>query len=338
LWHPIKPNFYKSFGPGNFRYSPNLHRAFVNCDADVAHLHALWMYTSVIIQAWSRRSGRPYLITANGMLQRWALNNAGLQKKIVGWLYERSSLKGAACIQVNSQKELEAVRNFGLKNPVCVIPNGVDVLSTTDPNLPAWSADIPPRCEVLFYLGRLHPKKNLEALLRAWHRAADNPSAKQWHLVIAGWDQLGHAAELRQLAEQLSIRRVLFPGPQFGDQKVTSFRAATAFVLPSLSEGLPMAVLEAWGAAKPVLMTTECNLPEGFSESAALPLGSGVEGIVAGLNQLFAMSEADREVMGQRGLALVQERFSWSGAARQLREVYDWMIHRGPEPACVVTS
>ena len=35
-------------------------------------------------------------------------------------------------------------------------------------------------------------------------------------------------------------------------------------ILPSFSEGLPMAVLEAWAYGLPVLMTDHCNLPEGF--------------------------------------------------------------------------
>jgi poly(glycerol-phosphate) alpha-glucosyltransferase len=275
------------------------------------------------------------MITANGMLEPWALRNARMQKKIVGALYERRSLAGAACIQVNSQAELISVRGFGLKNPICVVPNGVDISPARERSKPEWRAKLPPHAEVLFYLGRLHPKKNLSALLRAWHHTSDVASAKQWYLVIAGWEQLGYAAELKQLAAQLSIERVLFPGPQFGDQKIASFQAASAVVLPSLSEGLPMAVLEAWGAAKPVLMTAECNLPEGFSASAALRIDSDVDGIIDGLNKLFAMSATERETMGQRGLALAQTNFSWSAVARQLREVYMWMTRGGNPPECV---
>lgn len=337
-WSPLKPHSYRSYGPQNFRYSPQLRRAFVQCDADVAHLHALWMHTSVIIRAWARRSRRPYIITANGMLDPWALKSARIQKKIVGALYERSSLERAACIQVNSDKELESVRAFGLRNPICVVPNGVDVGPAGEQIDPEWRANLTSNANVLLYLGRLHPKKNLTALLHAWQRANSDPSSKQWHLVIAGWEQLGHADELKQLAAQLSIQRVLFAGPQFGEQKMASFQAASAVVLPSLSEGLPMAILEAWGAARPVLMTDECNLPEGFSASAAFRIDSDIDGIVDGLSKLFAMSGADREIMGRNGLKLVQEHFSWPAAARQLRDVYEWMIDRGPAPACLVTS
>jgi glycosyltransferase involved in cell wall biosynthesis len=60
-----------------------------------------------------------------------------------------------------------------------------------------------------------------------------------------------------------------FLGPLFGQEKDAAYRACDGFILPSLSEGLPMAVLEAWAHAKPVMLTPECNLPEGFTAEAA---------------------------------------------------------------------
>ena len=63
-------------------------------------------------------------------------------------------------------------------------------------------------------------------------------------------------------------------------------------MLPSFSEGMPIAVLEAWSYGLPVLMTEACNLPEGFAAGAALQIGPDRAGIGAGLRQLFAMSDA----------------------------------------------
>ena len=338
MWEPLKPKAYSYWGPRNFRYSSGLRRAFLNCNAEVAHLHALWMHTSVIMLAWSRRHARPYMITANGMLEPWALKNARIKKRVVGALYEWRCLKGAACIQVNSQREFESVRDFGLLNPICVIPNGVDVRSAPAGVKPAWDSNVPAGAEVLLYLGRLHPKKNLAALLRAWHRTSKHPLSRQWYLVIAGWEQLGHAAELKRLANELKLQRVCFLGPQFDGDKTAAFHSASAVILPSLSEGLPMVVLEAWGAAKPVLMTVECNLPEGFVESAALRIEPDVDGIAAGLNKLFEMSGRNRETMGENGLALVRRQFTWPVVARRLRAVYEWIIFGGEPPECVVAE
>ena len=94
-------------------------------------------------------------------------------------------------------------------------------------------------------------------------------------LVIAGWNQGSQEAMLRRLIATLGAAdTVCLAGPQFGDDKAASFARADAFVLPSLSEGLPVAVLEAWSYGLPVLMTEACNLPEGFAAGAALRIGT----------------------------------------------------------------
>jgi len=68
---------------------------------------------------------------------------------------------------------------------------------------------------------------------------------------------------------------MLFFGPAFGEEKEELLRSASAFILPSFSEGLPMSVLEAWAYGLPVVITPECNLPEGFAFQAALEIRNG---------------------------------------------------------------
>lgn len=338
LWRPLMPKSYPFIGPQNFRYSRSLRRAFLKCDADVAQLPALWMYTSVVLLAWARKYRRCYMVTINGMLERWALNNARVKKQIAAALFERRCLRGAACLQVNSEAELESVRRFGLRNPVCIIPNGVDIDQDPVSGEPMWKGGLSAGQKVLLYLGRLHPKKNLPELLRAWGRIADRPSVEPWQLVIAGWDQGGHLKSLRQLCRELALSRVLFIGPQFGDERVRTMQAADAFVLPSRSEGLPMSVLEAWAAAKPVVITRECNLPEGFTCAAAIETGLEAGSLAENLKKLTAMTDEERQRFGFNGRELVKERFSWPTVGRELRRVFEWVVSGGPAPKSVRTE
>ena len=207
-------------------------------------------------------------------------------------------------------------------------------------------------------------------LLRAWDAVQKScPSNfSSWVLAIAGWDQGGHEAELQRLACELGIAwaappsiacpppteaassgawlraascsaqrapSLLFLGPQFGDAKAACYQHCDACVLPSLSEGLPVVILEAWAGAKPVLMTPECNLPDGFCADAARRIDTSPEGIASGLRALFQMNDAERQAMGQRGLTLVKEHFTWPKVGRQMRLVYEWVLGGGPAPACV---
>ena len=99
-----------------------------------------------------------------------------------------------------------------------------------------------------------------------------------------------------------------------------------------------MVILEAWAYGKPVLMTPECNLPEGFASSAALRVEAQSESVANGLNRLFAMSDEERGRMGQQGLALVKVRFNWTKVAAEMRLVYDWILGRAAKPECVITG
>ena len=309
----------------------------------VVHLHALWMHNSIVIQEWARRWKRPYLITANGMLEPWAIRNANWKKRVALAFYERGCLNGAACIQVNSEAEYQSVRTFGLRNPICIIPNGIDLPEADNENLEdredglPWKKLAPPGRRVILYLGRLHPKKGLANLLKAWAQVKGATSwHSEWTLAIAGWSQAGHQRELQKLACELQLNSsVVFVGPRFGLAKSACYRNCDAFILPSFSEGLPMAVLEAWSYGRPVLMTRECNLPEGFVADAALQIEPNVKSIAAGLQTLFEMSPSERRTMGQSGLALVQSRFTWPKIADDMRSVYSWIVGCGPKPDCV---
>jgi poly(glycerol-phosphate) alpha-glucosyltransferase len=99
-----------------------------------------------------------------------------------------------------------------------------------------------------------------------------------------------------------------------------------------------MVVLEAWAYGKPVLMTPECNLPEGFAAHAALRIEPTIDSITEGLRQLFEMSMDERRTMGKRGLTLVEERFTWPKVAFEMKQVYEWLLGGAPKPDCVLNT
>lgn len=336
-WQPLSV---QTFRP-QFRvwsYSKQLVPALLGADLDILSTHGLWKYCSVASQRWHRRTGRPYIVHPEGMLEPWALRNAGLKKRFAAMLYENRHLEGARCLRALCEAEVQSIRIYGLRNPICVIPNGVDLpdLSETPASQSHGFAE---GRKVLLYLGRLHPKKNLANLIRAWKQILNShPSVRaSWLLAIAGWSQGGYDAQLRQLTTDLGLlTSVIFLGPRFGTEKNECYRTCAAFIMPSLSEGLPMTVLESWAYAKPVLMTPECNLSEGFAAGAALQIGAGPEEIAAGLKQAIEMSDDDRRAMGNRGRDLVATKFSWPRIGEQMRSVYEWVLGAGPTPEVIV--
>ena len=330
--HAFRPRF-RAWG-----YSNQLLPALLRADLDILSTHGLWKYCSVASHQWHRRSGRPYIVHPHGMLERWALQNAKWKKQIAALLYENTHLRDAACLRALCEAEAQSIRVYGMRNPICIIPNGVDLPDLVESSaLEVESLPFQKFAQgrkVLLYLGRLHPKKNVANLVRAWKQMLEShPSAaKNWILAIAGWGRSAYEQKLQELAAGPSV---VFVGAQFGAAKNACYRACDAFILSSLSEGLPMAVLEAWAHAKPVLMTPECNLPEGFAAGAALQIGTTPEQIAAGLKQLAEMSDDDRRVMGDCGRTLVATKFSWPHIGEEMRSVFEWVLGGGPTPQTV---
>lgn len=323
-----------------FRYAPELSRRLSDLAPDLLHTHGIWTYLSVASARWSKVSGgimpRPYLISTHGMLDPWALHNSRWKKIIAGFAFERRHLANAGCIHAMNHGEAAAIRAFGIKIPICVISNGIEARASNEgKRTPPWATNKMSGRKILLYLGRLHPKKGLSILLRGWKKAFRREN--NWILLIAGWDQGGHRRELEQLARELKIADSLqFAGPLFGEAREAAYQNADAFVLPSLSEGQPLVVLEAWSHSRPVIMTSECNLPEGFEKRAAIRMSVTVEGAAGALAKLFALKEPALQAMGHRGRDLVISNFSWSQIASQMFTVYEWLLGRSGPPNCVL--
>lgn len=325
-------------GPQAIGYAPGLADAVSSARLDVLHSHGLWMLPSRVALHWSRETGRPHVVSPHGMLDPWALRNSRWKKQLVATWYEDAHLKEATCLHALCQEELEGIRAYGLTNPVCVIPNGVTLSTGEAPARAPWQGLVEEGKRVLLYIGRLHPKKGVALLLEALGemRRRNSSLYRNWVLVIIGWDQGGYAALLRERVSALGLeQQVRFLGPLYGDDKAAALSHADAFVLPSLSEGLPMAVLEAWAYGLPVIMTPECHLPEGFTAGAAIEVTADPESLANGLCTLFERSDEDREAMGQRGKELVRRRFTWPTVATQMREVYAWLAGDREKPDCV---
>jgi poly(glycerol-phosphate) alpha-glucosyltransferase len=328
-WSPVPVKTYKSFGP--LQTSFKLRKWLDNSDADLVHRHGIWTDPQWAALQWQRKTNKPVVLSPHGMLDPWAVGNSAWKKKLAGALFANESLRKASCIHALCHSEVESIRAYGLKNPVACIPNGIELPNLDEPN----PAAVNERKRLLF-LGRIHPKKGVEELLKAWSQL-DRNVAESWELLIAGWDDGGHEPGLKALAEQLNITdSVSFPGSKYGAEKDALLRSVDAFILPSFSEGLPMSVLEAWAYRLPVVMTDFCNLPEGFDAGAALWVKPEVGSIAEGIRSLTTLPDANRRDIGTSGRNLVEEKFTWGRIASEMKAVYEWCLGGGDAPACVI--
>jgi poly(glycerol-phosphate) alpha-glucosyltransferase len=336
-WGAVPVRIHSVLGLHSFGFAPGLVRSIQNAGLDLLHVHDLWAYPSMASLRLHRSGKLAYVVSPHGMLDPWAVRNSAWKKKIASFFYGTAHLRSASCLRALCESEAAAMRALGLRNAICLIPNGQELPADAVREQACNGLGFARGRKVLLFLGRLHPKKGLPNLLRAWANCQKGePDAANWALVVAGGDQNGHARVLSRMALELGIQdSVSLTGPLFSQEKAQAFQRAEAFVVPSLSEGLPNAILEAWAWRLPVLMTPQCNLPEGFAEGAAIRVEPSVESLTEGLRALFRMSDSDREEIGARGRCLVERRFSWPVLAEQMVGVYRWVLAGGPKPDCV---
>lgn len=335
-WNGVRIGCFDVRGPSRLGFSPTMLNRVTAASHDVLHTHGIWAYPSYVTDTWRRRHLRPTIISPRGMLDPWAVRRSAVKKWLLRLLYEDANLAGAFALHALSTCEAGAIRAFGLRNPIAIIPNGVDLPdelgSRTTP--PYVAGD--PR-KVLLFLSRIHPKKGLIELVEAWrHLIAASPVISgEWRLVIAGWDDGGHREALAALTRDHAMERhVALVGPLYGEAKSDALAHASAFILPSHSEGLPMSVLEAWSWRLPVFMTAACNLPDGFESGAAIAIQSQPAAI-AGILRVALDDASGLAAMGAAGRALVEQRYSWEHVVADMEHMYRWAIGGGPDPAFV---
>jgi len=288
------------------------------------HIHGLWQQSSAVTASLARKTGKPYLISAHGMLESWALRNKRWKKSLYMALVERANLQGATCLHALTQSECEDYRRLGFRNPIAVIPNGVEIPAHISSRKFLDQFPELRGKRLILFLGRIHFKKGLDILCQAWARLhAKWPEAQ---LVLAGPDFEGTQAQIEQLIANLNIpERVTFTGMLAGELKWSALAAAEVFVLPSYSEGLSVSVLEAMGTGRPVIITENCNLPEVAHQGCGWVIQPNVDELQEALSDFLRASSAERGEWGEHGKQLVASRYSWDVIGRQMSSLYRWV-------------
>ena len=326
------PQYVKCFplawGPRTLGRSPAMARYLIESvrsgRVEVIHSHGLWMMPNVY-PAWARVRGHCRLVVSpRGTVSRWAFHHHAWRKKIFWWLLQEQTLRRADAFHATSEEEYIDIRRLGFRQAVCVLPNGIDA--------PPLAEKLDGGHRTVLYLGRIHKKKGIDLLLRAW--SALEPRFPDWNLVVAGPDDGGYLAECRALAAQLGLQRVEFPGPLYGDQKLAAYRQASLYVLPTHSENFAMTVAEALAVGTPAVVTKGAPWSGLLEHNAGWWVDIGVEPLIAALEEAIRLPKERLREMGRNGRNWMEKEFSWQTIALQMTEFYAWLCGRGPRPEC----
>ena len=323
-----------------FGFAPALGAAVDTSHAAIVHSHGLWMWSDWVASRAARARKLPHIVSPHGMLEPWAMANSARKKQVMWRVFQKRALDRARVLHALCDAEKDAMRALGLRNPIAVIPNGVNLsefAALPEPSEFDAAFPIAKERKVLLFMARLHPKKGLVPLLHAWRELA--PKFPDWLLVIAGPDENGHRAELENLVAQFELRRaVTFTGMLDGALKRAALSRADAFVLPSFSEGFSIAILEAMACRLPVLLTPECHFDDAAVEGAALSGEPNARALGQSARALLELSDDARAQMGARGYDLVARKYTWERIAAAWGELYQWCDNKAEMPNFVVKN
>jgi len=338
--HPNTIRTFSIFGPSRLACSPAMGCAiskFAN-EYDIIHQHGIWTAISYLTNRWRARTGKPTVIAPHGSLDAWALRRSILKKRLALLLYEHENMRKTSCLHALSPREAEGFRAFGLSNPIAIIPNGIDdewLQTQGDAGAFRHRYALSEDTRILFFLGRITPKKGLPMLLSAMARLKSQ--LDKWILVIAGVNEFRHQLEVEALVNQLTLKpHVQFVGPLYGKDKHDAFAAADMFVLPSHSEGAPIAILEALGAGVPVLTTKASPWEELVTNHCGWWTEISEQDIGQALQEAIQKPSCELKDMGARGKRLIAERYTIKRVAEQTIALYKWLLGSDSKPDFVV--
>lgn len=292
-------------------------------DYDVVHLHALHRFQDWATERACRRHRVPYVIMANGAFDPYIFRRKRIRKRIAELVFQDRATRHAAAIQYLTAHEKNASEPRTLGTPGVVLPVGIE--PGTFATLPqkggfrARHPEIQGR-PIVLYLGRLHEKKGLDILVRAFAECAAHGLEAQ--LVIAGPDEGMRTATERLAAGAGLAGRASFTGMLTEAEKMALLADADLFALVSHSENFGLAVVEAMACGLPVLVSNRVDLWHEVEAAGSGSVTSLEPGSVARALEAMLRDPQGRKAMGERGKRLVAERFTWPRIGEALERLY----------------
>lgn len=261
----------RRMGPFNARVRAAARTALA--EADVLHLHGMWLRSNAAFARLARQANVPYVVSVHGMLNDWAMTQRPLRKRTYLQTLARRFIRGAAAFHCTTQEEAAQagprLLAAGATRLPIVIPPVLDVAPFRQPPDPGLARSqllggIDDQRPIVLFLSRLHEVKGLHVLIEAAALLGDRK--RPITLVVAGEDDNAYGRAMHDLAQRHKLLEkgprgeVRFVGGVDGALKHSLYAAADLLALPTFQENFGFVLPEAMGCGTPVVTTRNTGI------------------------------------------------------------------------------
>lgn len=294
----------------------------------IFHNHGMWQFNGLYPSWVGKKNSIPVITSPRGTLSHWSFNSGSNSKKIFWPLLQKPALKNITCFHATSFGEYQEIRSYGFNQPIAIIPNGIDI-----PEIPL---SIKAKKKTLLFLGRIHPKKGIDVMLKAWLKVQS--SFPEWDVVIAGSDldilgRGGYLDEIIKYSQKIGCERVRFIGPVYGKEKFELYQSASIFVLPTYSENFGMTVAEALSVGTPAIVSHGAPWEGLEKNKAGWWISLDEEKFAETFTNALSLPNEEIIKIGLNGRNWMERDFSWNNLALKYIDIYKWLLCGQTTPA-----
>jgi len=298
---------------------------------DVVFINCIWQFNTLAAYRALAGTNIPYAVFTHGMLDPYFRRNFPLKhiKKLIYWhFFLQKILSGASTVLFTCEEEKILARqsfpNYRVREtvvPYGIFPPDCDLTPAALEFTDRWPEVRGKR--IAISIGRIHPKKGLDILIEGFSRILSENS--DWHLVIAGPDQIGLQKDLEALADKLGVRkRITWTGMLKGSLKWGALAASEVFVLPSHQENFGIVVAEAMACSLPVILSDKVNIwREILNHWAGLVCEDTIDGFDAALRRWLALTPDQIEAVRGRSKICFDELFNYRSTSQRALEIVE---------------
>ena len=322
----------KKVGPAGFGFSRALKSTFLDklATTDLVHVHNIWGYTNLLAAGICPKLSVPFVVSTHGMLDPNSFGRKKIKKAIYGKVMEWPALRKAQAIFVTHSEEDRLARETCSDLPEAQVVS----LGTEDP--PSISREKLkfdfhskfPLCKnqrLVLFLGRIHPKKGIDLLVRAMLTVrARHPETT---LVLAGPGEPEYLKAVRRQCRESGIGSgVVFTGMLEGNDKWAALAAADVFALPSYQENFAIALVEALRMGVPAVVSQRINIWKDLIDgNAAVECELTSSSVAEKIN--FLLYENDKAArIGENAAKLAAAKYTWKQSGEALIAAYDRVL------------